>query len=151
MPSIPIETNKKITTTKSSGSAVNRYKEYLEGLNARSSANILDPNFNYDKAIKKSKDGIEALATKEGLQAMLVSQMISIHELQQKTMAMANGISNSEHQKYYLSSAVKLANAFAAQATLLAKLQGVAGQKIIVERVDVYDGGQAVVGNIDTK
>jgi hypothetical protein len=30
----------------------------------------------------------------------------------------------------------------------LAKLQGVGGQKIVVERVDVHQGGQAVVGNI---
>ena len=31
---------------------------------------------------------------------------------------------------------------------ILAKLQGVGGQKIIVERVDVHDGGQAIVGNV---
>lgn len=34
------------------------------------------------------------------------------------------------------------------QATLLAKLQGGIGQKIIVEHVDVHQGGQAIVGNI---
>ena len=34
------------------------------------------------------------------------------------------------------------------QANTLAKLQGVGGQKIIIERVDVHQGGQAIVGNI---
>ncbi|KTD31197.1 hypothetical protein Lmor_2804 [Legionella moravica] len=43
---------------------------------------------------------------------------------------------------------VKLANCFVQQTNILAKLQGVGGQKIIVERVDVHQGGQAIVGNI---
>lgn len=46
-------------------------------------------------------------------------------------------------------SAVKLANCFTQQAALLAKLQGVGGQKIVVEHVEVHQCGQAVVGNIN--
>jgi len=79
---------------------------------------------------------------------MLAAQMYSIHELQQKIMIYANATDNLELQKYYTNSAIKLANCFVQQANILAKLQGVGGQKIIVERVDVHQGGQAVVGNI---
>ena len=42
----------------------------------------------------------------------------------------------------------RLANCFVQQANMLTKLQGIAGQKITVERVVVNQGGQAVVGNI---
>lgn len=34
------------------------------------------------------------------------------------------------------------------QANLLAKLQGLGSQKITVERIEVHQGGQAIVGNI---
>ena len=40
-------------------------------------------------------------------------------------------------------------NTFIQQANLLAKLQGGIGQKIIVERVDVSHGGQAVIGTVN--
>ncbi len=41
-----------------------------------------------------------------------------------------------------------LTNCFTQQVGVLAKLQGIAGQKIVVEHVDVHSGGQAIVGNI---
>ncbi len=53
-----------------------------------------------------------------------------------------------ELKKYCTNTTVKLANCFVQQVNILAKLQGVGGQKIIVERVEVQQGGQAVVGNI---
>lgn len=101
-----------------------------------------------DKAKQKSSDALIALDVNGGLQSMLAAQMLSIHELQQRTMTYANAIDSLELKKYYTNTAVKLANCFVQQANILAKLQGVGGQKIIVERVDVHQGGQAVVGNI---
>lgn len=116
--------------------------------NAIATNNIRSENFDLDKAREKSSEALEALNAQSGLQAMLASQMLSIHELQQTTMTFANGSSDFELKKYYTNSAIKLANCFAQQASVLAKLQGVGGQKIIVERVDVHQGGQAIVGNI---
>lgn len=63
-------------------------------------------------------------------------------------MIYANATDELELKKYYTNAAIKLANCFTQQANILAKLQGIGGQKIIVERVDVHQGGQAVVGNI---
>jgi len=88
------------------------------------------------------------MGVNDGLQAMLAAQMLSIHELQQRTMAYANASDNLELKRYCTNTTVKLANCFVQQANILAKLQGIGGQKIIVERVDVHQGGQAVVGNI---
>ena len=79
---------------------------------------------------------------------MLIAQMLSIHKLQQTSMAFANAAGDLHLQRYYTNAAIKLANCFAQQANVLAKLQGIAGQKIVVEHVDVHSGGQALVGNI---
>lgn len=107
-----------------------------------------DKSFDLSKAKEMCNAGIASINTKEGLQTMLSAQMLTIHQLQQKAMAFANGIKNLEIEKYYTNTALKLANCFVQQANLLAKLQGLTGQKITVEHVDVHHGGQAIVGNI---
>lgn len=79
---------------------------------------------------------------------MLATQLLSIHRLQQESMAFANACDSMYSKQYYTNAAIKLSNCFAQQALLLAKLQGVGSQKIIVERVDVHQGGHAIVGSI---
>ncbi|CAM4488833.1 MAG: hypothetical protein LEGION0403_FIIPPAGN_00428 [Legionella sp.] len=116
--------------------------------NALATNNVRSETFDMGKAKQKSVDALIALNANGGLQSMLAAQMLSIHELQQRTMTYANGVDHLELKKYYTNAAVKLSNYFVQQANVLAKLQGVGGQKIIVERVDVHQGGQAIVGNI---
>lgn len=116
--------------------------------NAPATHDIRSEKFDLDQAKQKSRNAMSAMGVNDGLQAMLVAQMLSIHELQQRTMAYANACDDLELKKYCTNTTVKLANCFVQQANILAKLQGVGGQKIIVERVEVHQGGQAVVGNI---
>lgn len=107
-----------------------------------------EKNFNLEGAWEKTREGMEALNVNNGLQSMLAAQMLSIHHLQQKSMIYANAAEGIKLQQYYTNTAIKLSNCFVQQANALAKLQGLGGQKIIVERVDVHQGGQAIVGNI---
>ena len=106
-------------------------------------------DFDLDVAERESHEGFKALGANGALQEMLVAQMLSIHRLQQTSITVANEITNIEHRQYFTNTAIKLANTFVQQANLLSRLQGNGGQKIIVERVDVHSGGQAVVGNIN--
>jgi hypothetical protein len=92
---------------------------------------------------------MKALKAQGGIQEMLVAQMTSIHLLQQTTIALANTAGFTDSKQYYTNSAIKLSNCFTQQAALLAKLQGIGGQKIVVEHVEVHHGGQAVVGTIN--
>ena len=62
----------------------------------------------------------------------------------------AHAVDNHELKQYFTNATVKLANCFVQQANMLAKLQGAGLQKIIVERVEVHQGGQAVVGNVQS-
>lgn len=105
-------------------------------------------HFNLENALQQTKEGLASLNAKNGLQSMLAAQMLSIHHLQQRAMTFANASGNIKLEQYYTNSAIKLSNCFMRQANILAKLQGIAGQKIVVERVDVHQGGQAIVGNI---
>lgn len=101
---------------------------------------------------------VAAVFDKHGFQSMgnylsiAVESHCTNHDLQQESMTYANGCSVSDHdsKQYFTNTAIKLANTFCTQAQLLAKLQGVGGQKIVVERVDVSHGGQAVIGNINS-
>jgi Na+-transporting NADH:ubiquinone oxidoreductase subunit NqrA len=128
--------------------AKEKFNRHLISENALATNNVTAEKFDMDKAKQKSSDALIAIGADGGLQSMLAAQMFSIHKLQQKSMIYANVTDNFDLQKYYTNSAVKLANCFVQQANILAKLQGIGGQKIIVERVDVHQGGQAIVGNI---
>jgi hypothetical protein len=108
-------------------------------------------DFDYVKAQNDAQSALKVLCAKGGIQEMLVAQMLSIHRLQQLAIGLANEPAPIETARYFTNTAIKLANVFVQQANLLNKLQGNAGQKIIVERVDVHSGGQAVVGNINRR
>lgn len=125
-----------------------KFNQHIIHENAIATNNIRSESFDLSKAKQKSLDAMIALNASGGLQSMLAAQMLSIHELQQRTMTHAQALDNLELKKYYTNAAVKLSNCFVQQANAFAKLQGVGGQKIIVERVDVHQGGQAIVGNI---
>lgn len=129
--------------------AKNRLLDDTIHRNAQACNNLISEDFDLEKAKIKSQSNLMALETDGGLQAMLASQMLAIHKLQQNSMAMTNGLSYSEASQYYTNTAIKLANCFVSQANLLAKLQGGIGQKIIVERVDISHGGQAVIGTVN--
>ncbi|MFT4060019.1 MAG: hypothetical protein QM652_10780 [Legionella sp.] len=114
---------------------------------ALASNNVSSEKFDLENAKSKCAQGLSALDVQGGLQSMLAAQMLSIHQLQQTSMIYANATDNMESKQYYTNTAIKLANCFVQQANVLARLQGM-GQKITVERVDVHNGGKAVVGNI---
>jgi len=126
----------------------NRFRKKTIGLSALACNNFRKDDFNIDKAADESQNDFNALGATGGLQEMLAAQMLSIHRLQQISTAMANEAIHSEVKQCYTNSSIKLANVFVQQANLLSKLQGNGGQKIIVEHVEVHQGGQAIVGNI---
>jgi hypothetical protein len=117
--------------------------------NNAKATHILDEKFDQTQAEIISERGMVALNIDGGLQTMLGSQMLAINKLQHSCVLMANNLPYSEEKKYYLNSAIKLSNAFAQQAHLLAKLQGLVGQKILVERINISNGGKAIIGNIN--
>lgn len=147
----PVDTNqnKQLAPIEREKRAKQRFKNKIIRKSVIATNNIMSDSFNIDEANKESQEALIALNATTSLQSMLAAQMLSVHELQQRTIAFAHGSSEIDIKTYYTNSAIKLANCFVQQANLLAKLQGIAGQKIIIEHVDVHQGGQAIVGTIE--
>lgn len=91
---------------------------------------------------------IHGIGPRDELEAMLVVQMVAIHKTAINCLrgAIQNTHPDIRHQN--LNQGVKLTKAFTAQMEALNKHRGNGGQKVRVEHVHVYQGGQAVVGNI---
>lgn len=140
--------DKQLPVSDKSKEAKEKFNRHIIQKNAETISDITAHNFDINKATQISRNALIALDAKDSLQSMLAAQILSIHTLQQKSMAYAHAADDFELKKYFTNATIKLANCFTQQASILAKLQGVGGQKIIVERVDVHQGGQAIVGNI---
>lgn len=111
---------------------------------------IQSDDFDVAQATRENKEGLSALKANGGLQEMLAAQMLSIHSLQQLSMALAHSTLDINTRQYFTNTAIKLANTFVQQANLLARLQDNTAQKMTVERIEVHHGGQAIVGNVNS-
>lgn len=87
------------------------------------------------------------LGPQNELEAMLAAQMVAINNQTLDCLRRAN-IKDQvlETKKLYLTFADRFARTFTAQVDALSKLRRPAEQKVVVEHVHVYQGGQAVVG-----
>ncbi len=148
MPNNKIMQDKQPLVSDRTRDAKEKFNRHIIQKNAAAISDISAHNFDINKARQISQNALAALDAKDGLQSMLAAQILSIHELQQRSMVYAHAADDLELKKYFTNATIKLANCFVQQANTLAKLQGVGGQKIIIERVDVHQGGQAIVGNI---
>jgi hypothetical protein len=105
-----------------------------------------------DAALAKTLDSMIALKDNNNLEIMLITEMLSIHNLQQAIMSATNiDPHNSSLTRYLTNTAIKLTNTFTQQAQLLEKLQtkNISPKPVIVKKVNVHNGGQAIVGNVN--
>ena len=94
---------------------------------------------------------MNSLSPSNGLEKMLVAQLICINNLQLKCAAYFSDTKTCSIEKFKVlgSMAVKLSNVFVQQAQLLSKLQGKDHpQNVTVGDVNVHAGGQAIVGSV---
>ena len=100
-------------------------------------------------------DANVALAILDGVQpeneieALLAAQMAATHSVAMHMLAKARRAEYLEHMNSYGGLATKLLRTFTAQTEALAKLRRGGEQKVTVEHVHVYHGGQAIVGNVN--
>lgn len=91
---------------------------------------------------------VAGIEPKDQVEAMLAAQMAAVH---MQTMTFARRLSNVEtldQQNSAERAFNKLARTFTAQMEALNRHRGKGQQKMIVEHVHVYEGGQAIVGNV---
>ena len=94
---------------------------------------------------------VENMKPRDVAETLIITQMAAIH---QATMMLARRLNHTENipQQDSAERALnKLARTFAAQMDTLKRYRSKGQQVVRVERVTVQDGGQAIVGNVDTR
>ena len=93
---------------------------------------------------------MDAMNPEDAAETLLLAQMAAIH---QATMMMArrlNHVENLPQQDAAERALNKLGRTFAAQMDTLKRYRSKGQQVVRVERVTVNEGGQAIVGNVET-
>jgi hypothetical protein len=93
---------------------------------------------------------MHAIAPRSELEAMLAAQMVATHTIALDFLGRAARVEYRGTLQDYGNLAIKLLRTHTAQLEALQRLRGkTSEQKVTVEHVHVYDGGQAVVGNVE--
>jgi hypothetical protein len=103
-----------------------------------------------EKATNAMIAGIAAMRPRDEAEAMLIAQMIATHELAMTFARRLKRVENIPQQDSASNALAKLTRTYAAQMAALKHYRTGGEQRVIVQRVDVRDGGQAVVGVINS-
>jgi len=79
---------------------------------------------------------------------MVISQMAVTHALTMRSFGNLNRSNSIQQQDSNALAVARLTKAFASQVDALAKLRRGGEQRVVVEHVHVYPGGQAIVGSV---
>jgi len=92
---------------------------------------------------------IQSLGARDGLEALLVVQMVGVHTMAMKFLANAAREDQTSHgRELNTNLANRLLRTFTAQVEALKKYRSKGEQHCTVEHVHVHSGGQAVVGTV---
>ena len=92
---------------------------------------------------------IEGAEPKNEVEAALAIQMACTHAVLMALLSRAGGAYGGNRQVAMMAAAAaRLLNAFTAQVEILRRLRSGGTQVIRIERVEVKEGGQAVIGNL---
>ena len=94
---------------------------------------------------------LSGIAPDNEIEAMLAVQMIGTHEVAIQMLSKAKHAETTDQLERYGALATKLLRTYTGQVEALSKLRRGGSQKVTVEHVHVYEGGQAIVGNVTTQ
>jgi len=93
---------------------------------------------------------VHSLGARDGVEALLATQMVAVHNLAMNCLANASVKEQTERGlELYANRANSLLRTFTAQMEALKKYRSRGEQHCTVEHVHVHSGGQAVVGTIN--
>lgn len=95
-------------------------------------------------------DVADTIQADNSIEKMLAHQMAAIHDAGMRTMQRANVTQDIALAARLLNSASRCFDTFQRAALAVERLRGKQEQRILVQHVNVGQGGQAVIGNIQT-
>ncbi len=100
-------------------------------------------------AANKAMAILNGIQPKDEIEGMLAIQMIGIHNMAMDCIGRAMRTKRVDHMNLYINGGTKLSRVYATQMEVLKKYRGKGQQKIVVEHVNVSEGGKAIVGVIN--
>jgi hypothetical protein len=85
---------------------------------------------------------------RDPIETMIASQMAAIHNALMDTARIFNGITTIEEQDSTSNALNKLARTFAIQVDTLKRYRTGGEQRVVVQHMNISEGGQAIVGNV---
>jgi hypothetical protein len=98
--------------------------------------------------INSALAAVTGIGARDETEAMLATQMVATHFAALTLLRRLKGADNIPQQDSAGSLAVKLLRTYALQIEALQRYRGKGQQKVTVEHVHVYPGGQAIVGTV---
>lgn len=124
---------------------------YAESLLDLTNLNEEEKNLKLHNAQQVVEKFADCLGAEGLLQNMLATQLLGIHDLQQKLLSYAyKYMHDPKYGQYYLNAAAKLSNVFIQLVNSLQKLQGNCQQKVVVEHLHINEGGRAIIGQVNS-
>ena len=93
---------------------------------------------------------IRDIAPRDAIERMLAVQMVATHVAVVRSARSLANSTNAKQQEAHTTGYAKLARTFAAQIEALQKHRRGGKQTVVVQHVTVADGGQAIVGHVET-
>ncbi|MGU3537739.1 hypothetical protein [Methylobacterium sp. A54F] len=94
---------------------------------------------------------VSGIAPRDEAEGMLAVQMVGTYEVAMEMLTRAKMAHDPGQIERYGTLATKLLRTYTAQIEALAKIRRGGEQKVTVEHVHVYQGGQAIVGQVTTQ
>ena len=101
-----------------------------------------------DRYANATLAAVAGIAPGDEAEAMLAVQMAGTHAMAMDMLRRTRGSNTREAMTEYGSLANKMLRTYTAQLEALAKIRRKGQQNVTVKHVHVYDGGQAIVGNV---
>ena len=92
---------------------------------------------------------VKGIKPRNQVEAMLAMQMAAIHMASMKAASNLSASKTGKGVDLWERSLNKLSRTFTTQMEALKRYRSKGNQRIVVERVNVSEGGQAIVGNVD--
>ena len=91
---------------------------------------------------------VAGIGPRDEAEAMLAVQMLGTHSVAMEMLSKAKHTTSTDQLERFGTLATKLLRTYTTQLEALAKIRRGGTQKVTVEHVHVYSGGQAIVGNV---
>lgn len=100
------------------------------------------------ESLQTTMHALTSLDPKDTIEGMLVTRLLALHEQGMKFLAIASSAAGDQVRDLYVNMATKLLRLHNESLDMLLRYRRKGEQRVVVQHVNVADGGKAIVGNV---